>query len=67
MSIITIKDEERLQNLEARLAELKGDYAHAERALNKEHKEEYMIQMKELQLLIEEVELEIRDLVGMSY
>ncbi|MGL4980916.1 MAG: hypothetical protein ACRC40_03170 [Fusobacteriaceae bacterium] len=63
MSITSIKGEERLQNLEARLGELKIEYAEAVQSLESKKEAIYLKKSKELDKLIKDVEDEINEMV----
>ncbi|MGL4969366.1 MAG: hypothetical protein ACRC5B_04300 [Fusobacteriaceae bacterium] len=63
MSITSIKGEERLQNLEARLEELKAEFAQAGKLLKEKKQAIYLKKTQELEKLIKDVEDEINEMV----
>ncbi|MGL5099936.1 MAG: hypothetical protein ACRC6B_07910 [Fusobacteriaceae bacterium] len=63
MSITSIKGEERLQNLEARLEELKIEHSQAQKLLAEKKEGIYLKKIVELEKLMKDVEEEIDEMV----
>lgn len=63
MSITSIRGEERLQNLEARVEELKVEFAQATKSLEEKKEAIYLKRVQDLEKAINDVQAEIDEMI----